>query len=1517
MGLRPKTARRFALIAGLLIVVIIGGLAVLTVPRWQRGRQIESFKREGLAAHEAGRHHEAVPLLGRHMRAVGEENTAPEVLLGLARSRAELEARRDNHITIAITRYRAYLRLVPDDITARRELLSLLVRAERWGEAKDLAERINPQDPDAPAPADLQPIRDELAARINLDPADPRAETLRGMLLGAQPPAFEDVWESYEYFLRVVRDVDRAEAIADAYLDGFPDELGAGAIRAIQPVLSDPSDPQSRLVPRPTAEIVIDLSALFDLDDDVQTPGSVQIFDKNLAWVVAGYFDRIGRANLGAEILSQSLNGADKFKNMNALARRLFWSGQNEALFALGTGEDSRSLMSDTIGYQALAALETGDTERAGELERELEAISYNYKAQAWSGMLLAKKAYDAGDLPAARAAINEAVERHEDEPTFRLLLGDVQNALGFTNEAKTAWEQASISAGSTPWSPPVVRRISALLESDSVLQARALLMATLDRPGFGTDVGLRMLQTRVDALAARQGLIAQREIIAASMNAESLRSVLIENGLETPEIDLALASMYGVLGEPEVAARALARVLELDDAARFMFEVLEIDQRYGLGLASSLGRPELPETIDDPAAALRLTLTYTDSALRENSYSATDSRAVREERIERSMALIDAGLRNADSGERAAWLLTRARYMDVFKQDEAGTAWEAAIAADPENLSVLGLAVWSEALGRDQAFVESTLERIRVLTSNQGRTLPTSLRLARARAVFGKEPTRAKRDEAIAIVRSVIAAEPENNKARLLLADMLVTVPPKSESEGQSAVAITPDIAGAIEQYQSVAGRIGGTQAVGYYFAIIDLASRSGDRDRAQRAIRDLMSVWNERPESVTRLAEAMRDLGDREAAARMIKDYFDTTSGKQRVVMGFMLIEIYEMMDASAESVGVIDQLASEGSLTRTDLTKLVFRMAQRGMDDRVDSILSDPERFGLEPSDAAGIRAQLIVQSRPLDEAIQALDTMVDSDVTNVEVWRVLIDALLDADRTDDANERIDRALEAHPGDEQIAFLRARASGDLDAMARLTLASSGAPAAVAEDLERALDEVQSFERDRAGMSDAEQISALRSLTARFPRLAPVLNYTIVEREALGEDLGELASDAFAAARAFPKEPALLVTATRVSLATGAYEDAAAFAATWRGLVTGSRIEPDLYAAEAAQQLGRDARAIALVEPYMEDALARPGEPFNTAALVIYGASQMRSGLGTETRSRYGPIAARDPEFRASVWVPLGSRWAGSSRESYEWLDAAEQWGMIGREKVIAQGWIDAAERFVDRRSDMLERAVASTDRAVEADPDDAEAHAQRAGVLRLMGLMASATGQDSGRDWHTEAVASYREADRLDPANLNMLFQAARTAEDAGRYADAERLFSQLLERPGCTGLFAAAVRNNIAMSMVRQGETDRERLGLALQLVEAALGERQLPTFVSTRGWVRLLMGDRAGAVEDFRRFTQGNPGNALGWAGLALAERGEGPAPGAVAVANWRRAIELGLDERFAFELGSRAGFASE
>ncbi len=1504
MGIRPKTARRLALIGALAGIVVVGGGAVLTVPGWQRARQIESFKRNGLEAHRDGNHQEAVRMLNRHTSAVGEENVEPVVLLSLARSQAESEARRDNHFNVAITRYLAYLRLEPDDLAARRELLSTYVKAQRWGEAVDLAERINAFA--APSDAtEFQAARDEWNARRRLDPEDERLLALEEMLLTAGAPSFKDAWAIYNFRARLSGDVYQPFGSMRRYAEASPGSPGARIVEIIEPPAPDSElgDAEQREL---FGRSVEDIKAFLGLDGDAGTPGLVALDEEGLAQAVAGILDSVALPAFAAEVLSQSLSGEQASENRDQLARRLYWLGAYEPLAAIDVpdGDEARSI--DTLGYQALAANREQDEERTNALQRELESVSFSYKAKSWLDALAADRALMEGDLPAARAAAKSAVERYETEPTFRLLYANAHSRMGFVSEALAQWDAATRAAGSIPWDEPVANRVLALFQDDRRQEARALLREFFVQDRFAGSFALRRLSLRIDSTMFLQGLISVPEAVNAAARGEAIHvevSRVMGEGVDLADIDLSLARIYGRLGENEEATRVLSRVIASPHAARYFADVRRIDERFGLGLAAAGGQPALPESIQDPVAAFQIALTYCESVGRSGAPGF-------EARVDESAAWLGAMAGSAPEDDRAAWLFARARFIEATRPEDASPLWRAAMEADPENLELLREVVWAQELGSDLSFVDQAIEQIRQLTLSQGRTLPAYLRLARAKAIIGDRPNRAQRDQALGIIRSVVAAEPQNTRARNMLGNLLAaeSAPIHTEPEDR----FDADIDGAIDQFQSIAAAIPGNGAAPYYIRIMELADRAGDSDRSQRAVRDLLETVRADAETMRAIAGSMRNAGEGDTAARLIESYFIEAAGPERVLSGLVLAETYTVLRRDDDAKRVLSELAVSAGFDAAQLSDLAIRLQQNGMTDQVESLFENARRGGMDAGIINAARAELLARFAPIDEALAGLDTIARADPGNPEVWRVLVRTLIEAQRLEIAKDRIDEALAANPGDRTLELYEARLSGDLDVLVGRTLADLEAFGG-RRDSQVALEAIRDFELRRESLDRDQALDELRSLTDRFSRLGAAVSYTLTERDALGEDMSTLVADATSAARSFPDQPSILRVATKASIAMGEHESGAEFALAWRALAEGSRREPDLYAAEAFQSMGLDDRAIALTEPYVADAIENPREPLNQAALTLHGSSMMRAGRGSEVRALFAPPASIDPGFRATVWVRLGSRWSIDEEMAFDWLDAAEGWGSEGIELVIAQGWADAARRFEARRVEMLTRALRMAERAQERDRSDLEAVMTRAGVLRALGIVD--LGSEGG--WNRRAEEAYLEADRIAPENLNFLFQAARSAEDDGRHPDAERHYRSMLQRPNCTGDFAAGVRNNAAMAIVRQLESDPGRLADAAGFIGAAIETRSSPAFLSTRGWVRYLSGDLDGAAGDFRARVQSDPGNAASWAGLALSERGPDASPTEASREAWGRALQFGLDEGFIVQLAARAGLTSE
>lgn len=1449
MGLRPRTARRLALVAAVFIVFVVGGVALLTVPRWQRSRSLAEFERSGMVAHEEGRHHEAVTLLSRHIRGMGERPVDPDVRLALARSRAHWEVSDGGHVRAAVAMYRAYLRERPDDESASRELVALFTRAGMWLEARDLAARLRDEEVARAADDMLPVLRDEAKARFQIDPDDPVIAEIEARLLGAADPNFSDAWAAIAR--RSAGDVAGVRAVVERYAAAAPDSLGARVLVILEGGLDDEGQARPAL-----ADVSGKLAEAMGLDPATGLWADKSVLtDAELARVLVRAFDLGGRKDWSIRVLELATDSLSEVEFPRTLARRLFWTGKTEELSGMEAADSNGVLIPDVLGYQALTALNAGDEKKLGDLTAGIESVQHEFRAKAWLDLLVAKRALNAGEAVEARAMVSKAIDRYPYEPTFRLIAGDVQAQLGRSGEAIESWALATDLAQPVVWTDPQFRRVAELLRLGRASEAgdvvRELVVLAPN------NLGVLSLSVRVSAALARSGLISEAEIDRAIRLAQIIRPVLGE--AQSSDIGLSIALLHAASGDLKAARTELAGVLSSPAGSALQVRAMEIDRRFGLGLAAELGRTALPERIDNPGLAVRSALTY-----------VLGDAEGRDGRVEEAADMLERGLEASEPGDRLAWLRAIASFQDHVSPETAAGAWKAAIEADPTNIDLLTEAASSEALGYDRDFVDRTIGKVVDLTASQGRTLPSHLRIAKARSVFGRAPTRANREEAVAILRSVVASEPRNITARTTLANMLRhECSPELEDDDR----FEPDISGAIEQYLAAAAQIEGPEALGYLFEAADLHTRIGEPDAAREVLLDVFTRVQNDPAAQQRVAEEMRDLGAGRDAARILDTVFADAQGPGRIGTGLLLVKTYITLNDPTRALEVLDDLRDEPSMTVDQVLELARLFAQAGRGDDAAAVVSAGSGYGLSETDAQVVAARFAVSFGDLARAEEILGALVKAEPGRADHWVELTRILFEQGKKGEAAANAEAGLAVHPDSVDLRYWRELALGNT--AAALEHAVSDADPRV----RLAVKGVEDYERRKATLDRAQRLAELGVLAGSFPENSAVLKYTLRERQGLRDRPEGLAADAATASRRFPDDTDLLRIATQTSLATNP-ADALAFAAAWRGRAGGSPLEPDIYAAQARQLLGDHSGAAELLAPYLPSAMADPENPYYQQVLLTHARSDIRLNGARPVRDRIEPLAAASLAVRSTIWLDLAATSVPDAATAASWLRAADGWEMAEFQPRVANAWARAADRFPQQGGPLWQGALDAAEKALLTTPGSTEAAGARATALSH--IAESKPGPEAP-GWFARAAEAALKAARLEPANLNWLFLAAGSASEAGDDAAAEKHYRALLNEPTCTGLFAAAVRNNLAILLSRTSPT-QARLSEALGLVNAAIAEEgDIGAFYETRGWVHHAMGHFSEALADFDRVVQIEPASLAGWVGLAVARR-SGPNP---------------------------------
>jgi|GEM_PF-4676253 len=1452
MGLRPRTARRLALVASLLFLLVGGAAAFYTIPKLQKSRQLSGFQKEGLEAHEAGRHNEAVTKLGRYLRAMRDRPVDPEIRLAFARSWAAWEVGDGGHLLAAIAVYREHLREHPDDRAASGELLELFIRTGAWTEARDLSVRLRPAEIDSAGAEDLAVLRHEARARVELNAADPLIVQIEDRLLAADRPTFEDAWRA---FLRSERagDNERSAAVLDRYAEASPDSIGSRFLNALYGARD--------LEPDQTIDA---FARAVNLNPQTgEWTRETQFEDPELVRIVVRTFDMARRGDLAMRVLEAAAEDpASEFGI--ALVRRLYWSGSNDRVLARAQQVPEGVAAADLNGYAAMIALNRGDATLLDELRAKLEAFDYDYRSQGWLHAIAAARSLRDGEIVEARTKITEAIDRYTLEPTFRLLIGDVQDRSGRLSDALEAWSIAEELAEPFVWIEPGTRAVAALLRAGRLVEAGDAALRMVDRSRSSLPAVVLLVQT--DAVLARAGVLDPARA-ARSLNAAKLiRDEVLAD--KRPEFSLIIASLEGAVGNTEAARAELSLLLDGTQTPETVADAIAIDQAFGLGFADQLGPMTLPDRVDDPSAALRSALNHVNGP--------ADGQEVR---VSEALAMIDAGLKGSSAADRAAWLRTNAVFRDAVRADGAAAAWRSAIDADPANLSLRMEAIESNALGYDAEFVQRNIDQIVEMTASQGRTLPSRLRLARAKSVFGREPTRQRRDEAISIVRAVVVAEPQNIAARTMLANMLQFPCPPTVS---GADRFTPDLAGAVEQYVAVARLIPGSEAYAYLFKAADLQITAGNEAPARQMLLDIFSRAQGDVASQQRVALEVSRLGDAQTAARLLGELYASSQGPTRVALGLQLAQVAIASNDRARAESVLRDIMSAPSMSSAQLVDLSQWLRKIGLPAEADRVLANAENYGVAGREALLARARAAAGSGDADSAVLMLIEAAEQSVEDPEIWQALVRILVDQGKFQEASDRADQALALFPENDELRYWKQIALNDPAAAIRIMTARPETD----EALKLAIERVESYDRRRESLNRAQRLAELKELSATFPDQPAVVKFSLRERIELADDASELADATIAASRRFVGDEDLLRMASDATFQAGRFADSIRIATDWRGRTRGSPLQPDLYAAQAEQALDDHAAALSRMQPYLESALRAPDESFNAMVLFLHGRSALRTQSEPAVRARLEPVARRSERFRSTVWLELAAIHVPQASAAADWLRSAEQMGVPGSEIALAEAWMVLAQRFPDRAADFAFNAVRITGSAMEGQVETTRLITTAA---RAHLLWADALTGEKAIETYSLAETMFVRAAQLEPGNPNYRFQAAAAASRANRPYEAERYYREVVEDPATPSDLLAAARNNLAglLSLVNPNQ---QRLQEALSLADQAVAFGPVPAFHGTRGWVLLGLGRTADAASEFQEVARLDGNSVEAWAGLAVVRAASGAPPEQVAEA---------------------------
>lgn len=1455
MAMKPRTFRRVVLLGSLGAIVLLVVMGYFVVRPWQNQRQLEALRTDGSTAYEQSDFVAAQLKLGRYIRAVDQPE--PESLLMHARARAKVQAADGGHILSAINSYREYLRRVPGDTEAKKELLPLMNTWGMYVEARSLAEDlINKQ-----GVTDIDVIRE---LRLALRMQQVRNEELEPVILAAyehEDSGFSDAGFYYKYLEDNDREAELDELIAERVAK-YPDRSETRLFL----IMHDSGESSNEV-------ILSELTSIVGFDPESSTwAEDAPVLSPGAAWYVSLILNQFQLRELSTQVLVRTATNNQDFRSTVWAARRLYWMNDQEALKSLEITTPDGEPDPDVLGYQYLAALRVSDEQTQQEIVNQLDSVVLDRRAGAWKMFIAAESAFRSGELIDARFELQNALEIYPSEPTFRLLMGDIHQGQGRFNEAVEQWTMASEIANdqigsadlfeSSGWTTPIIRIVNAYSGQSRLVEAFRYI-DELERIGqYDNTAALSVL--RAKATLARSGELPREMGLMFAENWEENKDQIEQEA--RAQIAPMVATILATMDRKAEARAELELVLSIaQEQPSLLADLVDVDARYGLGVAENSEIDLESIGVQSPVGALRIA----NRLAQQNG--STDA----------GLGVIDAAMAEASQEDRGAFERIRVQYLDAQNDPRATEAWDELLDENPSDIELLYLAAESKAFSQDIARVDALISKITELTSTAGKTPPSRLRLARANALVGETRNRTSRDRALEIVRSVVASEPNNIKARNMLGRLL-SLPPSPGLEGNEQY--ERDFQGAIEQYLTLARQLNNYGAITYFLAAADLAFEMGDEEQNVSLLRELTTRFSQDWAALSLAAERFENIGRLEEAADLYRRVLAAT-GKANDALAYA--DLLLRQGNASEGMRLLEQIGSPERLEHAPLgADQILRLAglynRAGEKARGESIASDGERFGLSPAESKVLLARYARSHLTPEVQLQALRDAVAIDPSYTPGWKLLIKRLTELQRFEEAAEAYTQAVESVAEDDELARLGVLAQGAMQTADQIM----SLPGMKDTPLKRAaVERVMAYD-DLPGDAALEQrVRMLSSMIDDFSEIEAVQSFAVFNLAELfvQENLNPqiIARYADRALKNDKSNTAIMAIAGEMYLRVNDPQQAIRVVELWRANSLESSIAAEAITARAMLLLEQYQQAADLLAPRIPDVIQAQDVPVNREMLDVYCSARLNIGENPAvTAARLEPLIAVNREVRNQTWLGLASNVINDPAVGASWIEQAEEYmdeANPADRLAMGRAWVQLAENHRIWDSAYALKAIRYVEPLIDeaGDTDMAEFRVLASAYTILA---RSAQDPDSGSSDYATAVDYLMRVSESDPVNLAPLLDAASLTIESGMHARAKVIYEQILAYDLTEGPFKALVLNNLAMSAVRAGVSDlsdQERDKILDYAKSATELEPTISNYWGTRGWVELEFGELPGSERSFRTMTSLSPDAAEGWAGMAI------------------------------------------
>ncbi len=1369
MSIKAKTKRRITfLVIAMLVIAGLGAGAV--VYRKQRDtRRLERLRVEGLAAAKEGRSEEAVLKLTEYL---GRYWSDLDVLAVYVKERPKVNPKDPGTVGQTINALRRVLELDPKRLEERQSLLELYANYGFTTEMIDTANTILKDHKD-----DARALQHKTTALARLRKFE-EALNIANDWCAVEPLNVR----SHMAALALMEDLRR------------PNDRIIERVENLK--LPARGDARRDLLEGYAHSLTADYDTAKKLLQDAANKPPV---DADFAGILVQQLNELGLYDDSLKQLQKlsKLKGEEQSKQtIKALVRRHWESNRPKDVIQFTDDLDLKDPNVDVemIALRALALRQDQQPDKSDALKAELASKQADPVAQAWS-VVLEQGADVMGSNPKKLMDVCEKALSTEPRNTYlRFFLGEAYAQLSENELAINQWKRVKVE--NATWYLPLVRLSAVQLESKSygnaLLSAREAVQRSPSAPAGVLNLA------RVWFANIEQGKVS---------GADDLLKLVDQVQEQLPKEEYTLPIQVSLLcrtARKEQGSAALKKALarpELTEST--LLQLAAVSSAYNLGLE------------DECFAKLAKTSGGVTSAA---AYSRAVNLLLRGSAAE-GLAFLQGAKEKSPTKDDLQWKLLLARYLDLMQDPKAKDEWIALGDANPENLVVQQSAMESPGARADRGFMDRTIERVKSLTPGEG----TRWRTARARWMMSGASSQQDLERAAQLLNDVIQKAPTSGEARFMLAQVL-------ERLGK----IDP----AINELNAAANQDPGNNQVALYLARLLQAKNEFDK---ARAILDRVAQAQSTSADQRRQAALLRAQGgDTAGALELLKktDEDDAGSGRSELLKAVLYRQRNELDKAEA----ICQKLLEKPDAVIVQFAADLY--ASQGKMQEAEKALALLEKIEQKPGTRDLLLADFYSRYVGPEEALKHFKNATLQAPSSVVTWRALAVYCASLGKADDAIAAVQSGLKASPGDANLAALQSEAEtlkAAIDDLQLRALAVLYFQRPV--DAPAAADAIKVVLNGRRDNRNLEQVTAdLRKIADANLQLWEIQEVTTRLYMKIGK-YDDAASVVMRAVQTFPTQIVQPRMAYEVLAAAGRWGEAKNVAEVWRNRAPANAMFADVAIARALIRLKLPKDAVAQLRPYMATAMASP-DP-SGGIILEYVLALISADQSEDAANLLWPLAQKDPVWRKH-WMHIVYQAPLSADQTVQWLErvrtaippnAAEELSLLG------ETWNGAAVRlkkqeFVNKSIEVLQPIVERPDapvsalvamaiqcegalkdekraeelyrRAIKGDPKTVVALNNLAMILLKRGekldeareLATAATQAEPNiptlhdtlalilakQRSYDAAVASLRQALRLDPGSVEWRLHLGEILLESGRRQEAKRVETEITALPG---------------------------------------------------------------------------------------------------------------------------------